>query len=474
MSDSLSVDLCIIGAGSAGLSVAAGAAQLGRKVVLIEKGRMGGDCLNYGCVPSKALLAAAKRAHLMRNADQFGITPVQPEIDFTAVQKHVHGVIETIAPVDSQERFEGLGCIVLRETARFTGKRTLVAGDTEVTAKHFVIATGSSPRIPPIKGIETVPYLTNETIFYTDEFPQHLLIVGGGPIGIEMAQAYRRLGADVTLIEGQSILPKDDPELIEIARNKLLKEGINLIENAEVFSVAGSAGAIELHYGKDGSANAAHGSHILIATGRAANVHGLDLEKAGVDYTEHGITVNRQLRTSNKRIFAAGDVAGGRQFTHVAGYHAGILVRNILFKTPSTNHEELAPWVTYMDPELAHVGLTEMAAKEAGHDVTVARWSYDENDRAHAEHTACGRIKVVIGKGGKILGASIIGAGAGDLIGQWALALANGIKIKAFTNMIAPYPTLGEISKRAAGAYYTPTLFSSKTRFLVRLLSIFD
>jgi len=474
MTQTIKADLCIIGAGSGGLSVAAGAAQLGRRVVLIEKGKMGGDCLNYGCVPSKAMLAAGKHAQHMREASRFGIASVEPTIDYKAVLDHVYRTIAEIEPNDSQERFEGLGCTVLRSPARFTGEREVTAGDHVVKAKHFVIATGSSPFLPPIDGLDSVPYLTNETIFYSPEQPKHLLIIGGGPIGVEMAQAHRRLGAEVTVVEGAKILPKDDPELVAIARAHLVNEGVRIIEGGKVARVSGAEGDITVHYETEEGTQSVTGSHLLVATGRRANVKGLDLEKAGVEYDERGIKVNARLRTSNKRIYAAGDVAGGRQFTHVAGYHAGVLVQNILFKVPAKNKEENAPWVTYIDPELAHVGLTEAQAKEQGEKYSIARWKFEENDRAHAEHETSGMAKVVIGKGGKVLGASIIGPGAGDLIGLWALAIANGLKIKAFTNMIAPYPTMGEISKRAAGAYYTPTLFSDRTRFVVRLLSIFD
>lgn len=478
MTRNIKTDICVIGAGSAGLSVAAGAVQLGKSVVLIEKGKMGGDCLNYGCVPSKALIAAGRTAQEMREAARFGIGAVEPQVDYKAVLSHVHRAIAEIEPNDSQERFEKLGCTVLREAARFTGPREVTAGDTVIKAKHIVVATGSSPFVPPIEGLDGVPHHTNETIFYDEDQPRHLLIIGGGPIGCEMAQAHRRLGAEVTLIETASILPKDDPELVAIARAHLQREGVTVIEGAKVTRASGAAGDITLSLENGGGGesvpHSVTGTHLLVATGRRANVDGLDLDKAGVEYNERGVKADKHLRTSNSRVWAAGDVAGGRQFTHVAGYHASVLVQNMLFKLPGKNKEYNAPWVTYMDPELAHVGLTEAAAKDRGETHTVARWSLEENDRAHAEHATSGMAKIVVGKGGKVLGASIIGRHAGDLIGPWALVIANGIKIKAFTNMIAPYPTLGEISKRAAGAYYTPTLFSPRTRLLIRLLSVFD
>ncbi len=474
MAKNITTDICIIGAGAGGLSVAAGAAQLGKEVVLIEAGEMGGDCLNFGCVPSKSILAAGKTAQTMRDAAQYGITPVQPDVNFQQVHDHIHSVIAAIAPVDSQERFEGFGCTVIRERGRFIGPRTVEAGDTTVTAKFFLIATGSSPFVPPIKGLDQTPYMTNESIWERTELVKHLIVIGGGPIGIEMAQAHRRLGAEVTVIEGASIMGKDDPELVEIVRARLVKEGINLVEGAMVQSVSGTEGAIEIIAEQDGQQKIIKGSDLLVATGRAPNVSSLNLESAGIEYSRRGIKVDKSLRTTNKRIFAAGDVTGGRQFTHVAGYHAGIIIKKMLFKAPAKNQEELAPWVTYTDPELSHVGMTEKEAKEAGHNVTIAKWGFDHNDRAQAEHATNGLIKVVLGKKGKILGASIVSKQAGELIGPWALAVANGMKIGAFTKMIAPYPTLGEVSKRAAGAYYTPSLFSNRTKGLIKFLSMFD
>ena len=470
MTTSINADLCIIGAGSAGLSVAAGAAQLGRKVVLVEKGEMGGDCLNTGCVPSKALIAASARAHAMRNAAKFGIADVEPQIDFAAVMDHVQGVIDTIAPVDSQERFEGFGVTVLREHGSFTGPRQLKAGPNIVNAKHFIIATGSTAFVPPIPGLAQTPYFTNETIFQNRTCPAHLIVIGGGPIGVEMAQAHRRLGARVTLIEGVQIMNNDDPELVAVVREQLLREDIDIVENAMVENVAKTADGVEVR----AAGRTITGSHILIAVGRKPSVGSLNLEAAEVAYDDRGVKVDARLRTSNKRIYAIGDVAGGRQFTHVAGYHASVLVRNILFKAPSKNNEHQAPWVTYSDPELAHVGLTEAQARDAHGDVKVARWHFEENDRAQSERDTRGLVKVVTDKKGGVLGASIVGRDAGDLIQPWALALSNGLKIRAFTNYIAPYPTRGEANKRAAGAWYTPTLFSKRTQKLVSFLSVFD
>jgi pyruvate/2-oxoglutarate dehydrogenase complex dihydrolipoamide dehydrogenase (E3) component len=471
MTQKISADLCIIGAGSGGLSVAAGAAQLGRKVVLIEKAKMGGDCLNYGCVPSKALIAAAARAEEMRTAAPFGVKSVEPQVDFAAVIDRVHAVIAEIAPHDSQERFEGLGVTVIRAAAAFTGERTVRAGASEITAKHFVIATGSSPFVPPIPGLDAVLYFTNETIFDSRERPGHLVIIGGGPIGVELAQAHRRLGAGVTIVEADTILNRDDPEGVEIIRRRLIAEGVSIREKAKVTRAEKTGGGVRLHL-EDGAT--VEGSDLLVAVGRRANLSDLGLEAAGVE-TENGrLKLDRRLRTTNRRIYAIGDAAGGLQFTHVAGDHASTLVRNILFKTPTNRRDDFAPRVTYSSPEIASVGLSEKAARARHGDVTIARWPFSDNDRARAEGATDGFVKALVRKNGRILGAAIVGEGAGDQIGLWAFAIANGLKIGAFTRYIAPYPTRGEASKRAGGAFYTPTLFSDRTRAVVKLLSMFD
>ncbi|MEK7264993.1 MAG: FAD-dependent oxidoreductase [Pseudomonadota bacterium] len=471
MSATIEADICIIGAGSGGLSVAAGAAQLGRKVVLIEKTRMGGDCLNYGCVPSKALIAAAARAQEMRDANAFGVKSVDPDIDFSAVMDHVHAVIAEIEPNDSVERFEGLGVTVIRAAGEFIGPRTIKAGESEIKAKHIVIATGSSPFAPPIPGLNDVSYLTNETIFENRARPDHLIVLGGGPIGVELAQAHRRLGSAVTIVEADALLNRDDPEAVEIVRARLKKEGVALREKSKAVRAEQTDGRIRLTL-DDGAA--IEGSHLLVAVGRRANLSGLGLEKAGIELDGGKLKLDARLRTTNKRVYAIGDAAGGLQFTHVAGDHASTLVKNILFKAPAKRRDALAPRVTYCSPELASVGISESDAKKSGTPHQIARWSLEENDRARAERDTQGFIKVLIGKGGRILGATIVGEGAGDLIAPWALAIANNLTIRAFTNMIAPYPTRSEISKRAAGAYYTPSLFSARTRRLIGFLATFD
>jgi pyruvate/2-oxoglutarate dehydrogenase complex dihydrolipoamide dehydrogenase (E3) component len=456
----IDTDVLVIGGGSGGLSVAAGAVQMGAKVVLLEAHKMGGDCLNYGCVPSKALLAAGKQAHAMKTGEKFGVAAVMPEVNYSAAKDHVRRVIETIEPVDSQERFERLGVHVIREFGRFISPTEVQAGDTIIAARRIVIATGSRPFVPPIPGIENVTYFTNENIFDLREKPDHLLIIGGGPIGMEMAQAHVRLGSKVTVIEGLKALGKDDPEAASVVLDQMRAEGIEIVEDAMAEEVLETDGNVTVKT----SNGTFTGSHLLMAVGRMVKIDGLDLDKGNVAH-ERAVKVGADLRSiTNRKVYAVGDAAGGLQFTHVAGYHAGVIIRSMLFGLPSKAKTSHVPWVTYTDPELAQVGLTEDQAKaEHGNNaVFVARFDTHENDRAIAEGKTIGFIKVMVVKG-KPVGATIVGAQAGELIGVWALAIANGLKMSAIANMIAPYPTLGEINKRAAGAYFTPKLFDNPT-----------
>ncbi|AXO16519.1 dihydrolipoyl dehydrogenase family protein [Thalassospira indica] len=471
MNKIITTDICVIGAGSGGLSVAAGAVQMGAKVVLIEKGKMGGDCLNTGCVPSKALLAAGHAAENARRASRFGVSTGPVEIDFGRAIDHVHSVIAGIAPHDSVERFEELGCTVIQAEARFTGPGEVIAGETTIKAKRFVIATGSRAAVPPIPGLETVCYFTNETIFENRVRPEHLIIIGGGPIGLEMAQAHHQLGAKVTVIEMGTILPKDDPDLVAVIRDRIKADGISLYEGAKTKEILDVNDQIRVVIEHQGIEITLEGSHLLLATGRKPNVENLGLKDAGIDYTDRGISVDARLRTSNKKVFAIGDITGGLQFTHMAGYDAGIVIRNALFRLPAKVDHSAVPWVTYTNPELAQVGLTEKTAREQyGDDIRVVTWDYAENDRARAEAETEGFIKVITKPNGRILGAAIVGRQAGELIGVWSLAISKKMKIGAIAGMIAPYPTLGELSKRVAGAWYTPSLFGEKTRKLVRFL----
>ena len=454
----LKTDLLIIGAGSGGLSVAAGAVQMGASVILLEGHKMGGDCLNYGCVPSKALIASGKAAYAQSHASQYGVADQSPKVDYAAAKDHVAGVIKQIEPVDSVERFEGLGVQVIQEFGEFISPTQVKAGEHVITARRIVIATGSSPLVPPIPGLDKVPYETNETLFELREKPKHLLIIGGGPIGMEMAQAHVRLGSKVTVIEGMKALGNDDPELAAIVLDNLRAEGIEIAEDAMAAEIRGKKGAIEVE-AKDG--RIFKGSHLLMAVGRKTNTAKLNLEAAGIETTKRGIKVDDSLKTTNSKVYAIGDVAGGLQFTHVAGYHAGIVIRSALFGLPAKQRTDHIPWATYTDPELAQVGLTEAQAREEhGDRLEVVRFHYEHNDRAIAERKTDGLIKVMVVKG-RPVGASIAGAQAGELINLWALVLANKLKMKHVAAMVAPYPTIGEINKRAAGAYFSPRLFDS-------------
>ena len=457
MSEILKPDICVIGAGSGGLTVAAAAAAFGVSVVLIEKGKMGGDCLNFGCVPSKAILAAGKHAHAIREAGAFGVFAEVPKVDFRKVNAHIRSVIDSIAPMDSVERFTALGVKVIEAAGKFTDRNTVVAGDYTIKARRFVIATGSSPFVPPIPGLDTVEYFTNETLFENKRKPQHLIVIGGGPIGMEMAQAHLRLGSRVTVLEGLKALGKDDPELAAIVLDKLRGEGMQILEGAMVKSVEqrGKSG-IRVNVEIDGQMREVDGSDLLVATGRAVNVNGIGLEEAGIQFDRKGIKVKSDLRTTNSKVYAIGDVAGGLQFTHVAGYHAGLVIRGILFRMKAKPNEHIIPWATYTDPEMAHVGMTEGDAKKKHGDIHVLRWPFHENDRAMAERKTAGMIKMVTNKKGRILGVSIAGANAGEMINMWALAVSKEMTVRDVASYIPPYPTMSEIGKRAATTFYTP------------------
>ena len=473
MSHHLTPDLCVIGAGSGGLSVAAAAAQLGVEVVLIERSKMGGDCLNTGCVPSKALLAAAKRAQQMRAPNNLGIEPQEPSIDYQAVYDHIHHTIAAIAPNDSVERFQALGVHVLLQEAHFKNRKTVQAGPYEIRARRTIIATGSSPAIPPIEGLEDVNFFTNETIFENNRVMPHLIIIGAGPIGLEMAQAHRRLGSKVTVLEAMQALRNDDPELTSLVLEKLRAEGIEIHEGVRVTQASQNISGVTLKVVSGNEEAELKGSHLLIATGRKPNIENLNLEQAGIQYNRQGIVVNKGLVTSNKKVFAIGDVAGGLQFTHMANYHAGIVVRRALFRLPAKVNPGHVPWVTYTDPELAHIGLDEAEAKKKYGQIHVLRWPYAENDRAQAEAKTAGLVKLVTAKNGKVLGVSIVGEQAGELIQMWSYAIANKMNIKAMTAFISPYPTLSEMNKRIAYTYFQPKLTNPLLQKAIKFLSKF-
>ncbi|MDO6478630.1 dihydrolipoyl dehydrogenase family protein [Shimia thalassica] len=456
--EQIKTDLLVIGAGSGGLSVAAGAVQMGAEVVLLEGHLMGGDCLNFGCVPSKALLASGKVAHTQAHAKAFGVADVVPAVDYAAAKDHVADVIAQIEPNDSVERFESLGVRVIEEYGAFTGPNEVQAGPFSITARRIVIATGSSPMVPPIPGLADVPYLTNETLFELREKPDHLLIIGAGPIGLEMAQAHRRLGCKVTVIEGDKALGRDDPEMAAFVLDALKEEGVQIEEKALAAQISEVEGEIRVET-QDGRSFA--GSHLLVAVGRKPNLDRLNLSAAGIDTTRAGIKVDDSLKTSNRKVYAIGDVTGGKQFTHVAGYHAGVIIRSALFGLPAKQRTDHIPHATYTDPELAQIGPTEAEAREThGDKLEVVRFDLHHNDRLIAERKAKGLIKVMVVKG-RPVGVSIAGHQAGEHINLWALAIANKLKMGAVAAMVSPYPTVGEIGKRAAGAYFSPRLFDS-------------
>jgi pyruvate/2-oxoglutarate dehydrogenase complex dihydrolipoamide dehydrogenase (E3) component len=476
MAEQLTPDLCIIGAGSGGLSVAAAAAALGVPVVLIEKAKMGGDCLNVGCVPSKALIASAKRAEAMRSAAPFGIKPQKPGVEFYQVNDHIQDVIAAIAPNDSRERFTGLGVRVIEGEARFTDAKTVAVGDQfEIKARRFVIAAGSRPAVPPIPGLDNTPYLTNETVFEMRERPKHLIVIGAGAIGLELAQAFRRLGSDVTVLEAAAPLAGEDPECAAVVLDALAREGVTVRSDVTVTKVKRARNRIEVELevaGTDGkkTIEMVGGSDLLVAAGRRPAVEGLGLDAAGINFSGSGIHVDKRLRTTNKSVYAIGDVTGSAHFTHAANHHAGLVIRHALFRLPVKVDPTAIPRVIFTDPELAHVGLPEDQARQRVKTIRVLRWPYHENDRAQAERETSGHIKVITDKNGKILGATIVGACAGELITAWTLAISQRLNIRAFAGIVVPYPTLSEIGKRAAISFYTPRLSSPWVRRILGFL----
>lgn len=473
MPDFVSADLCVIGGGAGGLSVAAGASQMGAGVVLVERGKMGGDCLNYGCVPSKSMIAAARAAHAVRTAGRFGVLAAEPGVDYERLHAHIRDVVDGIAVHDSVERFEGLGVRVVRAPAKFAGPARVQAGDVTIEARRFVIATGSSPGVPPIPGLADAPFLTNETVFENRAAPEHLVVIGGGPIGSELAQAHRRLGCRVTILEMFAVLGKDDPELAEVVKNRMRAEGIEMHEGVAVTGVEKTGEGIAVTVERNGREMRIDASHLLVSAGRTPNLDGLDLEAAGIAYDKRGVKVDARLRTTNRRVFAIGDVAGGLQFTHVAGYHAGIVMRNALFRLPAKADHRAAPWVTYTDPELAHVGLAEAQARDRHGAIRVLRHPFADNDRARAERETDGLVKIVTTSKGVVVGATIVGPHAGELIQSWILPVRKKMKIGQLADLILPYPTLGEAGKRAAASFFTPSLFGEKTRRMAKLLMRF-
>ena len=464
-------DLAIIGAGAAGLVTASGAAQLGRKVVLFEAGEMGGDCLNYGCVPSKAILTAAHKVHAIREASKYGITVGEPSVDFAKVRETIQTAITTIEPNDSQERFEGFGVKVVREYARFENEDTIVSDSVEVKAKRIVVATGTRAFIPPIDGLSAAPYLTNETIWSLETLPEHLIVLGAGPIGSELGQAFRRLGSDVTIIEAGVPLARFESEHAAWVTDALMSDGVSLHAGLSATKVSHDDTGVTVTLSDGQSVT---GSHILVATGRKPVLDGLNLEAAGVETDARGIVCDDRLRTSNKRVLAAGDIAGKGGLTHLAGWHGSVILRNLYYGLSTGQSSQPIPGAVYTDPPIAQVGLTEAQARaEHGDKIKVARWGFDDNDRAIAESDVRGGVKLILGKGGKVLGAHAAGARADDLIQIAGGVMARGGTVRDLTSPVAPYPTRGEIFKRAAGSYYEPVVFGSMAKLLASVLSAF-
>jgi pyruvate/2-oxoglutarate dehydrogenase complex dihydrolipoamide dehydrogenase (E3) component len=454
-------DLVVIGAGAAGLSTAALSAALGLRVALVERAEMGGDCLNRGCVPSKALLAAAHAAAAARHAGRFGVRVSEPEIDWPAVRAHIRGAIARIAPTDSEARFRGMGVEVIRASAHFTAPDEIEAGARRITFRRCVIAAGSAPLVPDIEGLGPVPWLTSDTIFELEDKPDHLIILGGGPIGLEMAQAHARLGCRVTVIEAGRIAGREDPELADGLRRVLLRDGVALHEGAQLNRVQADRPGLTAIL-EDGTRIA--GSHLLLAVGRAPRLRGLDLRAGNVTETARGIATDAGLRSvSNRRIWAVGDIAdpagiGPRSFTHVASQHAGVLARRMLFRLPAKVDYATLPRVTYTGPELAQVGMTEAEALEAGLDPRPYRFPLPETDRAIAEGIEDGLVKLVVSPKGRLIGAGVLGPHAGEMAGIFGLMIGRKLPLSALAGLVLPYPTLAEAAKRAAGDFYAQKL----------------
>ncbi len=451
-------DLCIIGAGAGGLSVSAGAVAFGSSVILVEKDKMGGDCLNVGCVPSKAFIAAAKKAYAYKDAEKFGIEELKPKVDFKKVQAHVADIIASIAPHDSVERFEGLGVKVVKGVGRFIDEKTLQVNGQKISAKRFIIATGSRPAVPLILGLGDVPYFTNENIFELDKLPSHLIIIGAGAIGMELAQAFNRLGAKVSVIEKFNAFAKDDAELTKIVLQNIRDEGVNIYEETGIEKIEKNGEKIKVFIDGEKKQTIV-GTHLLVAAGRRANIEELNLENAKIEYNKRGIKINSSLQTSNKKIFAIGDVAHGLQFTHAASYQASLVIKKTIFKLPIKQNINLIPWATYTEPQIGNVGLSEKEAKARfGENIQVVRAKFAENDKAKTIREIKGLVKLILNKKGEILGCSIVGSNASELISFFSYVIANKQKVNSLVKFIAPYPTLSEIVRKVGVESYREKL----------------
>lgn len=471
MTQVLTPDICVIGGGAAGLSIAAAAAAFGRPVVLVEQGKMGGEWLNTGSVPSKALLATARRFAQIKEDGVFGIDAGAAKIDFAKVREHIRSVIAAIAPNVSAARFTGLGITVIQGAARFTDADTLSAGDTTIKAKNFVIATGSLPAMPMIPGLDGAQALTNETIFDLAECPKHLVVIGGGSVGMELAQAFRRLGSQATVIEPERVLRDDDPECVDAVLAQFAREGIDVYANTSIRNVSCSGGSIQLKLETPEGEKTVEGTHLLVTTGRRANIDSLDLARAGIKFNADGVIVDKRLRTTNKKVYVIGDAAAGSpRLAHAASYHAGLVIRSALFNMRAKVDPDTIPRMTFTQPELAHIGLTDIQAAKKYKHIRVLRWPFHDNDRAQIERNAGGHVKIVTDADGTVLGATIVGAHAGELIATWTLAVTQRLNIAAIAETVAPYPTLAEAGKRAAITYFTPGLKRPLVRRIISFL----
>ena len=459
----LKPDICVIGAGAAGRAAASAAAAFGVPVVLIEKGTLGGGC-NGGSVPAAALAVTAERANIIRNAAHFGLKAARFGVDFAAVKAHLRDVADTVAPSETRQRLAGLGVRIIDGAARFLDARTVTAGEFTIAARRFVIATGSSPALPAIPGLADTPHLTSDTVFDLADCPRHLIVIGAGSTGLELAQTFRRLGADVTVLEAATPLAGDDPECAAIVLDALEREGISIRTGVAIARVRRMLARVEIDIETPDGTETIAGSHILVAVGRRPNVEALDLDLAGIRYEPHGIEVDRRMRTTNKRVYAIGDVTIGPKSTHLATYHAELVVRHALFRQRVGLDHHTIPTVTHTDPELAQVGFLEDEARAHAGAIRVLRSPYRENARALATEATNGHIKVITDRKGDILGATIVGAGAGEMIAAWTLAITQKLNIRAFAGLIVPYPAYGEVGKRAAMTYFMRGLTSNQVR----------
>ena len=467
-------DIVVIGGGVGGLVTAAGGAALGAKVALVEKHRMGGDCLWYGCVPSKSLIKSARLAHDMRHADQWALRPADPAPDLAQVMERVRHVIADIEPNDSPERFRRLGVDVTFGDGRFTAPGVFEVNGRRLTGTTFVLATGSRPAVPPIPGLSETPYLTNETLFDLREPVPSLLVVGGGPVGSELAQAMRRLGSEVTVIDvAPRILPREDEDVAQVVHRQMRADGIRYCLDTTIQHVAVNAGKIVLTVkGRNGEESTLGATHLLLAAGRRPNTENLGLPAANVDVDKGRIVVDARLRTTNPHIYAIGDVAGGHQFTHLAEHHAGIVLRHAVFRLWWAKPSSVVPWCTYTDPELARVGLSESEAQQSGIAHRVYRFPFADIDRARTDGDGRGFAKLVASPRGKLLGAAIVGPAAGELIAECVLAIAQGLHAKDLSAAIHAYPTLAQVNRRAADQRMKEGLTPATSRWIRRIFGL--